>query len=288
MRRVLPTNAATASTARDVRRVGDRRKRRRRRAARRSRGARRRGESRAPRRRRASRRRARRRRRRRAPRRSAARQRQRARALLGRQVGVARRHRQAVGLAHRRHADDLDAMSRSRDHAPDDRAAAGSPSRRTARRAGATTLNSLQHDGRDAREVAGPALAARGPARARATSTRSGSRRGYIVARARARRRRRCRRAGRLGESPVEIARVAGEILVRPELRRVDEDRQHHAVAVLARLLAAARRGPRAGSPSSARRRSRSPRARAAVGPGGHLGGRADRRQRLGRGACQS
>ena len=63
--------------------------------------------------------------------------------VLGAEAPVAARQREAVGLAHRRHADDLDAEVEVGGHAADRPPAAGSPSRRTRATCGRTAWNSL-------------------------------------------------------------------------------------------------------------------------------------------------
>ncbi len=155
-----------------------------------------------------------------------ARERDRVQPLFGREVGVARRQRQAVRLAHDRTADHLGGEIEIARHAADDgellEVLLAEEGQLRARQG-----EELGDHRAHAAEMAGAARAAeRLGERARLDP---GLEAGRIELLGRARGEDEAR-AGLLAllEIAVEVARVAGEILAGPELGRVDEDGDRH------------------------------------------------------------
>ena len=180
-----------------------------------------------------------------------------------RQVRVAARHRDAVGLAHERAAAHVDRADRDRRSSAGSRRAAGSPcgrrtrstDRRSRTASSTTVVTPSKCTGRAAphRPSVSPATCTVGQRRARRdTSRRRGGTNSTSTPSGR-----RDRRVA------VEVARVRGEVLVRTELRRVHEQRDDDEVRRVARRGASANGGLRGSSPSSGRARRSGPRARA-------------------------
>jgi hypothetical protein len=156
------------------------------------------------------------------------------RALPGRQISIARAHREAIGLARRGRADDLDRHAQIDRGAPDDQEllVVLLAEHRDVR---LHDVEQLRDDRSDAHEVTGPERAAQDvlehrhmDARGRLLSARIDvgdfGREQQIDVQ-------------RIQHTPVVSgrARVSGEILVRTELQRIDEDADDHALRQLRR-----------------------------------------------------
>ncbi len=173
--------------------------------------------------------------------------------LLVAQVRVAARHRDPVGLAHERAAAYVDGQVQVRRHLPDHREllvvlAAEERGRR------ADDREQLRDDGRHPVEVhrAGRAAEPLGEP----VDVHGRQRRTVRVHLLDRRHEQHVDTLG-LGRRRValEVTRVRGEVLVRPELRRVDEQRDDDDVRRGARGAASASGDPRGSSPSSGRAR---------------------------------
>jgi hypothetical protein len=155
-------------------------------------------------------------------------------AFLGAHVAVARRHREPVGLAHRRHAHDLERHGEVAHHALDDLellvvlfAEVGAVGHRH--------QQELTHHRGDPLEMAGPQRTAQSVGDARDGHSRElltgihlvlGRREDDAAL-----------RGAQLVEVALLVARIGGEILLRAELRRIDEDARHRNVAAIERAL---------------------------------------------------
>ena len=145
-------------------------------------------------------------------------------------------------------------------------------------------VKQLRHHGRDAAEVPGR-LRPQRPARESLDRDPGATPSGYISSTDGAKSTS-TPASRRLSRSRVEVARIAREVLGRPELRRVHEDRQRPRGPRSGRALARARGARRGARPSSARARCGArPRARRRPRPGALLGRRCAARA-FARGSC--
>ena len=162
--------------------------------------------------------------------------------VLGREIRVAARQRETVGLAHDRAAHDLDRQVEILDESPDDREllCVLAPEERRAR---PDDREQLGDDGRDTVEVGGP----RGPAQI-VGEAGDVNRRERPPARIHLGDRRREHRVDALGDAlrevAGEVAGVAVEIFAGAELQRVDEDGDHDEIARLAHAARISERWP--------------------------------------------
>ena len=140
------------------------------------------------------------------------------------EIAVARGHRQPVGLPHDRHALNLDAQVEVGDHLPDQRQLLVVLLAEV-RAVGSHRVEQLEHDGQYPGEMRWPRGALQLGAQLSGDHGGAGAVRIHVV-------------GGRsecdlhtLGPQRVEVvverARVRVEVLARPELQRVDEDRHH-------------------------------------------------------------
>ena len=151
--------------------------------------------------------------------------------LVGAQMAVARAHREAVGFAHGRHADDGDRQIEVGDEPLDDRELLRVLLAEV-RAVRLHHLKELQHDSRHAAEMSGAELPAQMIGKA---SDVDGALRRLRV---HLRRRRRKHDVDAMlaaeRDIGIERARIAREIVLAVELERVDEDRDDHDAALAA------------------------------------------------------
>ena len=159
---------------------------------------------------------------------------QRALALLGREVGVARGEGEPVGVAHRRHDADLDRHGQVAHHPPDDRHLLGVLLAEVGA-ARADEVEQLQADGCDAAEVAGPVLALEQRAEPLDVDPGLEARRVDLLGRG-DEEHVHARLFGELGIA-ILVARVALEVLALAELGRVDEQARDDGLVLAPRRL---------------------------------------------------